>query len=184
MPDKTPTASAGPPPRVVLDAQDPLPESSWGWRRGLVFWGHAMQCVAIGYILFLMWKIANIMEGTDSVGGLIQVIGALTKIAFWVVCIMALDRTLYLIAPSAEQATKMIQTVSAWKAGVPTKTHQQVTATTQGVVATATSEAGYVTNTDPAPTTGTSASIDPGSSEGAGDIDPSDDIPSEPPNRR
>jgi putative chitinase len=106
----------------VADPQDPLPESSWFWRRLLIFAGVISCAIGIAIILGMLHIIATKgLASPDTVNGAqiaLHSIEALYNLGFWLVILVLVNLTLYLIAPSAEQATKMLATVSALKAGV------------------------------------------------------------------
>lgn len=74
-------------------------------------------------------------------------IKALASLGFWMLVVIIIDRVLYLIAPSAEQAAKMMATVSAWKGGISTTS----TATTSGPGGTATTTTTAGPTAAPAP---------------------------------
>lgn len=101
-------ASAGPPP--VADIQDPLPESAWLWRRIFVFAVTAWILLLIGLQLDRLGDIA-IVSPAEGIKAFIIIIR-------WLLFIVILMVTYYLVAPSAEQITKMIQTARALKEGV------------------------------------------------------------------
>lgn len=99
--------SAGPPPEV--DSQDPLPEAQWFWRRVFIF---ALTTVAVIGCFVLINHIA-ILARTDTGG-----IEALTKISGWILLLLWFVVTYYLIAPSAEQVTRIVQTAGLLKSGI------------------------------------------------------------------
>jgi hypothetical protein len=112
-----PAATAGPPP--TAEAQDPLPESSWTWRRLYVFLSTVVCSVGIAFIMYMLFRISQQeLNGRQSVETTLATTEALYKLGAWLVVLTLVDRVLYLIAPSAEQATKMLATVSALKSGV------------------------------------------------------------------
>lgn len=176
----TPTPPTTPP--VAIDVQDPLPESSWSWRRGYVFAGAIVQAIAFGFILAALWETSRKLGSMDSVQGLLSVAGLMYKLAWWLLIIHIIDKVLYLIAPSAEQATKMIQTAGILKAGVPIKSQQQYVATEGQVAATSTTEAGNVTISDSTIQAGTDTSPLAGSLAGGTSSDPDDYAPTKRPN--
>jgi hypothetical protein len=113
-----PAATAGP-PASVGDPQDPLPESNWKWRRWYVFGSTVLCSIGILIVLLMLYRIAKVdLAGRQGVQTTLSTIEALYGLGWWLILLTLVDRVLYLIAPSAEQATKMIQTVSALKAGV------------------------------------------------------------------
>lgn len=107
----SPAASAETDPtKVSVDPQNPLPESNWKYRRLMVFFGLALFSGAIGVII---WRVSVL--GAENP---LSAINSLTYIAYCMVGLLALDRALYLVAPSAEQFANWMQTVAAWKSGV------------------------------------------------------------------
>jgi len=97
-------------PSTRTDLQDPLPEANWLWRRIFCF-------VVVGVLLFFMWGLV------DRVGKVAVVepkagIPALVVICKWTMAFACTVVTYYLLAPSAEQITKLVKTASLLKAGV------------------------------------------------------------------
>lgn len=138
--DETAAAATTRPP--TADPQDPLPESNWKWRRIFVFLNSLAASAGIAVVLGLLFSIAReTLEGRQSVQTTLATIEALYGVAWWLVILLLADRTLYLIAPSAEQATKMLATVSALKSNVSFTSASRATAP-DGSTATATSAAG------------------------------------------
>jgi hypothetical protein len=112
-----PAATAGPPP--TADPQDPLPESNWKWRRYYVFGATILCSIGILIIMVMLYRIAKLdLAGRQGVQTTLATIDALYGLGKWLVILTLVDRILYLIAPSAEQATKMLATVSALRSGV------------------------------------------------------------------
>lgn len=106
-----PSASAETDPtRVSVDPQNPLPESNWLWRRVMVFTGFG---AFVGLIIFAVILIGQL--GRDNP---LSAINALTYTIYCLAGLLALDRGLYMVAPSAEQFGGWMQTVSAWKSGI------------------------------------------------------------------
>lgn len=112
----TSTASPDKPAGLVADPQDPLPESDWGPRRWFAFLS-----------LFATVLLAAVSLQKNGVG------------ISWVISFGMLNAFLYLVAPSGEQAVKMIVAGSAMKAGVSFRTSSNVT--TPDGAATASSSA-------------------------------------------
>lgn len=133
--------SAGPPP--TADPQDPLPESNWTWRRVLVLAGGVIQAAGLGVILAMLYSIAKAAlaalkaDPANAATILLSAIEALYNLGWWLIALLILDRILYLVAPSAEQVSKMLLTVSAWRSGVSTALAARV-ATHAGVAETST----------------------------------------------
>lgn len=112
----TSTSSPDKPAGLVADPQDPLPESDWGPRRWFAFLS-----------LFATVVLAAVSLQKNGVG------------ISWVISFGMLNAFLYLVAPSGEQAVKMIVAGSAMKAGVSFRTSSNVT--TPDGTATASSSA-------------------------------------------
>lgn len=94
-----PEATAGPPPSV--DVQDPLPESSFFWRR-VYSWLISVGVLAL--IGLVVWQIT----GADE----------LRRVALYLVVLLWFVITYYMIAPSAEQIVKILKTAELFKYGV------------------------------------------------------------------
>lgn len=124
--------SAASAPPVTVDPQDPLPESNWFWRRIFIF---GLSII----LLFGVWWYADtlataaLLLNETAIKGLIS----LLKFTLWIIAGLI---TLYLIAPSAEQAGKWIATLSAWRSGVSTSSTATATAPS-GASASATTSA-------------------------------------------
>lgn len=97
-------------PSVPSDLQDPLPESSWFWRRVFVF-------VVTGAVLWMLWgaitQLANVALVEPRLG-----VPALLTLCKWIIGFTGMMVTYYMVAPSAEQLTKMVKVASLLKAGV------------------------------------------------------------------
>lgn len=134
-----PAVTAGPPP--TADPQDPLPESSWFWRRVFVFLFGLIAVIGVAVVLWMLFTLGNAtlelvakLSGPRDVRALDQsfeavgaVILALYKLGSWSMIVLLVGHILYLIAPSAEQAAKMMATVSAWRGGISTSTTSRAT---------------------------------------------------------
>lgn len=102
MTDKPPaTASAGPPP--TADIQDPLPEGSFFWRR---LFSYAVSTAIIALLAIVVWR----LDGDDE----------LRQVALYLCLLLFMVVTYYMIAPSAEQVVKMLQTAKLFMQGVRT----------------------------------------------------------------
>jgi hypothetical protein len=148
-----PVATASSPP--IADPQDPLPESNWVWRRVFVFLFGGLAIGGVALVLLMIWGIGEeTLKIVARLGGIRDVraldsaldvvaesIKSLASLGFWLIILVMVDRILYLIAPSAEQAAKMMATVSAWKAGISTTSTARATAP-DGSTAEATKTAG------------------------------------------
>lgn len=103
--------SDGPPtPATPVDIQDPLPESSWLWRRVFTF-------VVTGVVLWFLWgaidRLGDVAMITPHLG-----VPALLSLCKWIIALTILMTTYYLIAPSAEQVVKMFKIASMFRNGV------------------------------------------------------------------
>lgn len=138
--DGTTSAAASPP--VTADPQDPLPESNWKWRRIFIF---LSSLIAVGGVAVVLWMLHGVVKtdlaGRQDVRTTLATVEALYNLGWWILMLLLADRILYLIAPSAEQATKMLATVWAWKSGVSTASAARSTAP-DGSTAEASTSAG------------------------------------------
>lgn len=94
----------------AVDLQDPLPESNWFWRRVFVF-------VVTTAVLWMVW---GAIDRLGTVAALRPEIGvkALLSLCKWLLAMVALMATYYMIAPSAEQVVKMMKTATLLRSGV------------------------------------------------------------------
>lgn len=106
---------------VHTDLQDPLPESSWFWRRVFVF-------TVTAAVLWMLWgaitQLGNVALVAPTLG-----VPALLSLCKWIIGMTALMATYYMVAPSAEQIVKMLKTAALLKSGVQvagrrTETHE------------------------------------------------------------
>lgn len=98
------------PDLTMPDLQDPLPESNWMWRRIFVY-------VVTAVLLWFLWG------AIDRLGGVAilyprQGVPALLSLCRWIMAFNILMVTYYLLAPSAEQMTKMIHMAALLRSGV------------------------------------------------------------------
>lgn len=97
-------------PTVPTDLQDSLPESSWFWRRVFVF-------TVTAAVLWMLWgaitQLANVALVEPRLG-----VPALLSLCKWIIGFTGMMVTYYMVAPSAEQLTKMVKTASLLKSGV------------------------------------------------------------------
>lgn len=153
MSESKPAAAAAPPP--TADPQDPLPESNWVARRWFVFLLGAIAMAGVGVTLWMLYSVGDAtlkliadLSGERDVRALDtalsavgSVIDALYKLGARLIGVVFALLIAYLIAPSAEQATKMIATVWAWKGGISTASTARSTSP-DGSTAEATTTAG------------------------------------------
>jgi hypothetical protein len=126
-------AQSGPPPAV--EAQDPLPEGNWFYRR--IFVGVLTAVLCIGVYFFAV-KLAG-SESADQTQ-------AFLSLAKWTLLLLWFISTYYLVAPSAEQVTRMWQTANVLKSGV-TMSKQNIATAPDGSAASSTATAGVGGNT-------------------------------------
>jgi hypothetical protein len=112
-------------PRALADPQDPLPEASWLWRRVFTFvcLGLAFG-LTIGLAVALNRIVGNVVGRIDTMSAVnvaqitvvaIQAMLDMFKMMFYVTMLVI---TYYMVAPSAEQIVKVIQTAGLLKSGV------------------------------------------------------------------
>ena len=94
----------------LTDPQDPLPEANWLWRRVFVF---GVTTATLYLVYGAVDRLGAVAVVRPDVG--IAAFVSIVKLLVLTINIMAL---LYIVAPSAEQVTKMIKTASLLKAGV------------------------------------------------------------------
>lgn len=103
MTDRTNQNSAEADPQRV-DVQDPLPEPNWLWRRVYTF---TLSMLSLGFI----WYGAQAMF-------VLKRPEELYWITRYMIAILAMLILFYMVAPSAEQITKMIQASKTLRSGV------------------------------------------------------------------
>jgi hypothetical protein len=131
------TAQAGSDPATArVDVQDPLPETSWLWRRIYVF-------------TFSMISVAFILYGLESLHGMREA-EAVYRITRYMIAVHAMLILFYMVAPSAEQIVKLIQAARIIREGVPI-TRSAVVETPQGGRTEVTTTAGAVLTPEPVP---------------------------------
>jgi cation transport ATPase len=107
------------------DIQDPLPEANWLWRRVFTF---LALVVVFGILIGLAFAtnriVGNVVGRIDTMNAAavadialraLSVIETMFRLMFWALLVVV---TYYMVAPSAEQITKMLQTARLLKAGV------------------------------------------------------------------
>ena len=107
------------------DLQDPLPESSWLWRRVFTFVATLIVfALLIGLAVAADRIVSSVVERIDTMSP--QAVAVITvralgviewmfELMFWALLVVA---TYYMVDPSAEQITKMLQTARLLRAGV------------------------------------------------------------------
>lgn len=102
--DQPVTISAPPAGGVTIDPQNPLPESSWFWRRVITI----AITIASGAAL---WHVLEALHDLGSADGLLE-------LGKWILCFCGLVLTYYFVGPSAAELTNMIQTASIMKRSI------------------------------------------------------------------
>jgi hypothetical protein len=92
------------PATARVDVQDPLPETNWFWRRVYTF---ALSLISVAFIWFGL-EALNSMRQPDLV----------YSITRYMIGVHVLLITFYMLAPSAEQMVKLIQSAKLLHAGV------------------------------------------------------------------
>jgi hypothetical protein len=113
------------PPRLLSDPQDPLPEANWLWRRVFTFAVLiAAFVIAAGLAVAINRIVGNIVGRIDSMDArnvaqiTVVAINAILKMFTLMFYVVLANMLLYIVAPSAEQITKMLQTARLLRAGV------------------------------------------------------------------
>lgn len=105
------------PATAQIDVQDPLPETNWFWRRVYTF---VLSLVSVAFI----W------HGIEALAGMRQP-EAVYRVTRYMIGVHVLLITYYMVAPSAEQIIKIIQSAKLLQAGVPI-TRRALVQTPQG----------------------------------------------------
>lgn len=98
------------PRKDVVDLQDPLPESNWFWRRVFVF-------AATAAVMWMVWGAITRLGASAMLRPELGV-PALLTLCKWLLGMIALMATYYMVAPSAEQIVKMLKTAALLRSGV------------------------------------------------------------------
>lgn len=122
-----------PPPQV--EAQEPIPEANWMWRRIFVFALCSVVCIGIWVMVITM---VNLASGQPAL-----IVGAFVKIIGWLLLLVWFAMTYYIVGTSGEQVVKIVQTAGLFKQGV-VSTVTQVATGADGSKATATTTTGQV----------------------------------------
>jgi predicted amidohydrolase len=120
MSDDTQTNSASAtadPATLRVDVQDPLPETNWFWRRVYTF---ALSLISVAFIWFGVEALYDMRQP--------QHVFSVTR---YMIGVHVLLITYYMLAPSAEQMVKLIQSARLLRSGVPI-TRSAVVETPQG----------------------------------------------------
>lgn len=146
--------TATPPP----DPQDPLPESNWIPRRWSSFAVCIGGAVVILIVIRVLWLIAN---ASAEARVLIPIVNALSSIAGLAVLVIVIDRLLLMVAPSAEQAIKMIQTAGLLLRGVTLRSETRTTATADAAETVTRTESSTIPPAPAAPVPAPAAAPEP-----------------------
>ena len=93
------------PATARVDVQDPLPETNWFWRRVYTF---ALSLISIAIVIYGVQVLHELKDG-DNV----------YRVTRYMIGVHVLLITYYMLAPSAEQMVKLIQTAKLIGAGIP-----------------------------------------------------------------
>lgn len=110
------TATADP-ATARVDVQDPLPETNWFWRRIYTF---ALSLISVAFIWFGLEALNSMHEP--------KLVYSVTR---YMIGVHVLLITFYMLAPSAEQMVKLIQSARLLRSGIPI-TRSAVVETPQG----------------------------------------------------
>lgn len=100
-----------------VDVQDPLPETNWFWRRVYTF---ALSLISVAFIWFGLEALNSMREP--------RLVYSITR---YMIGVHVLLITFYMLAPSAEQMVKLIQSARLLRSGIPI-TRSAVVETPQG----------------------------------------------------
>lgn len=121
-------------PQVLVDMQDPLPESNWLWRRVLTFFAIVVIfCLMTGLAYAVHRIVGGVIGRIDSMSAqavatiTVRALGVIERMFGWMYWCLLVVVTYYMVAPSAEQIAKMIGAVSLLKGGVGTASRTTVT---------------------------------------------------------
>lgn len=93
------------PATARVDVQDPLPETNWFWRRVYTF---VLSLVSVAFIWY----------GIEALTGMQQP-EAVYRVTRYMIGVHVMLITYYMVAPSAEQIIKIIQSAKLLRAGIP-----------------------------------------------------------------
>lgn len=105
-------------PDPKVDLQDPLPESSWFWRRVFVY-------VVTAAVLWMLWGAIERLSAVAMISPE-KGVPALLTLCKWLLVQTILMATYYMVAPSAEQIIKMLKTAALLHGGVQIAGKQRV----------------------------------------------------------
>ncbi len=105
MTETSPTNSASTAdPTTAVDVQDPLPEANWLWRRVYTY------VMSLILVVLIAWVLDSLHDLRDA--------QSLYEIGMRLCWLLAAVLTYYLVAPSAEQITRLVQSARVLRAGV------------------------------------------------------------------
>lgn len=93
------------PATARVDVQDPLPETNWFWRRVYTF---ALSLISVAFIWYGFEALYDMREP--------NLVYSLSR---YMIGVHVLLITYYMLAPSAEQLVKLIQSAKLLQSGVP-----------------------------------------------------------------
>lgn len=128
------SAQAKPP---AVDAQDPLPEATWFFRRIFVF---GLSVALLAMIWFKIDAVADVARAGSETA-----IAGLVALLKWCLATIGALILFYLLAPSAEQLTRLIQTARTLQTGRVAFRSSSSATSADGAHAQSRTEAGPVT---------------------------------------
>lgn len=114
---------------TTVDLQDPLPESNWLWRRVFVF-------AVTACVLWMVWGAITRLGASAMLRPELGV-PALLDLCKWLLSMLGIIITYYMIAPSAEQMVKMLKTAALLRSGVQIAGRQTTDGTRTEITKTA-----------------------------------------------
>lgn len=116
-----------------VDLQDPLPESNWFWRRVFTFLATASVIALMFFFGYALNRLTNgVVSRIDNMTAetvakiAVAALVAITdmfRMMFWSLIVVV---TYYMVAPSAEQITKMVKTAALLRGGVQVAGRQRI----------------------------------------------------------
>jgi len=103
-PGNSASATGDSPAAVQVDVQDPLPETDWFWRRTYTF---LMSLIALGFIWGGIDGLYKLQKGDE-----------IFQVTRYMIGILAMLILFYMVAPSAEQIVKLVQSARLLRSGI------------------------------------------------------------------
>lgn len=93
------------PATAQLDVQDPLPETNWFWRRVYTF---VLSLVSVAFIMYGLEALQGLGDNEN-----------IYRVTRYMIGVHVMLITYYMVAPSAEQIIKIIQSAKIIRSGIP-----------------------------------------------------------------